>query len=311
MKSYLHIFKYHHEDTELYKLEQKYAFGQGFSDLRYFESSTIHSIEESSFGVAVLDIFYKSESLNELREYLKNNLPFLYEVRLANYSIGFEPNCIIKDLRSLFPVLKLTANLSDPKDVYLLTRTKDHWYFGRKVSHCPQLWVKHKLKPETMSSAIPHMLARSSLLCFKQLGVKTVIDYCSGSGTFAIEGTSLGLDVTAIDLNRKMIAMTRRNLEAFNFKATSLSANATNFEQQADLGVVDFPYGFHCQRDLEEEKLIIQNVIKCTKMSLLIHGEDISDFIEKSGGEVFDKVIIPSVNLKRHLHLIRTKNVSV
>ncbi|MCM8537912.1 MAG: RsmD family RNA methyltransferase [Lentisphaeraceae bacterium] len=311
MKNYLHIFKYHHEDTELYKLEQKYAFAQGFSDLRYFESSSVQSIEESSFGVAVIDIFYKSESLDDLREHLKNNLPFLYEVRLANYSIGFEPNCLLKDLRSLFPVLKLTANLSDPKEVYLLTRTKSHWYFGRKVSHCPQLWINHKLKPETMSSAIPHMLARSSLLSFKKLGAKKVIDYCSGSGTFAIEGASLGLDMTAIDLNPKMTAMTRQNLKHFNYEAKTLTENAVTFSEKADVGIVDFPYGFHCQRDLDEEKLIIQNVIKSTKMSLLIHGEDISEFIEKSGGEVFDKVIIPSVNLKRHLHLIRTKNVSV
>ena len=147
MKQLLHIFSYHHEDTNLYKLEQKHIYNQENTEARYFLDSKKHSIAESSFGEAIIDVFYSSSSFDQLKTYLSENLPYLKNVRLVNYSIGFLPKCGFNDLSRLFRSLKLSANLKNPEAVYILTRTEDKWYFGKKIEGCPKTWAIHRSKP--------------------------------------------------------------------------------------------------------------------------------------------------------------------
>ena len=159
-----------------------------------------------------------------------------------------------------------------------------------------------------MSSAIPHILARTVVLFLKKLGAQSFVDFCCGSGTFSLEAASVNLKVTSMDLNPNMVDMTKRNMQIFNYEANYENSNAASCSVKADAGVVDFPYGFHCERDVDEEKQIIENSIKSTNWVCLIHGEDITEEISKCRGEVFEKMIIPAVNVKRYIHFVRSKN---
>jgi predicted RNA methylase len=311
MKQYLHIFRYHHKDTELHLLEQKYVFNQGNHEGRHFFSDQIHYLEDSCFGEAVIDIFHFAKEFDDLKDFLVENLPFLENVRLESLTIGFQPKCNFLDLSKFFTCLKLKAKLDNPDASYVLTRTEEGWYFGEKVSGSEKLWNIYRNKPETISSGFPHSMARTVLLCLKSQGAKSIIDYCSGSGTFSIEARSLRLETTAIDLNSTMVEMTKNNLSHYNLAATVIHTSATDFTQTADGGIVDFPYGYHCTRNIDEENQIIQNVIKNTQVSCLIHGEDLTEKIKQAGGELFDKVIIPAVNIKRHLHFIRSHHATL
>lgn len=309
MKQYLHIFSYHHEDLKLYKLEQKYIYGQKNTQSRYFLSEEIQPISDSSFGETIIDVFHSASSLEELRLYLKENLPFLEKVRMVNLSIGFLPKCSFNDLSKLFRSVKLSAELKKPDQIYILTRTEDTWFFGKQISNCPRQWSVHRSKPETMSSAIPHILAHSVVYFLKHLGSQTIIDFCCGSGTFCLEAASMNLKVTAMDLNPNMVEMTKKNMRHFGYDANYLNDNAATTTESADSGIVDFPYGFHCERDHEEETSIIKNSIKQTKWVCLIHGEDITQQIHTCGGTVFEQIVIPAVNVKRYIHFVRKKDV--
>ena len=98
-------------------------------------------------------------------------------------------------------------------------------------------------------------------------------------------------------------------MQHFNYSAKYLNDNAATTTATADSGIVDFPYGFHCERDHEEEISIIKNTIQGTKCLCLIHGEDITPQIESCGGMVFERMIIPAVNVKRYVHFVRKKDV--
>ena len=119
----------------------------------------------------------------------------------------------------------------------------------------------------------------------------------------------MNMNVTAMDLNPNMVDMTKRNMQHFNYSAKYLNDNAATTTATADSGIVDFPYGFHCERDHEEEISIIKNTIQGTKCLCLIHGEDITPQIESCGGMVFERMIIPAVNVKRYVHFVRKKDV--
>ena len=309
MQQYLHIFSYHHEDLHLYQLEQKYIYNQQDTESRYFLDISIKDIGDSSFGETVIELFHSSSSLDSMKSYLNQNLPFLENVRLVNLSIGFLPKCSFNDLSTLFKSIRLSAKLKNPDHIYILTRTENEWHFGKQVAKCPKKWSLHRTKPETMSSAIPHILARTIVLFLKNLGARSFIDFCCGSGTFSLEAASLNLKVTSMDLNPNMVEMTRKNMLFFGYSSTYVNTNAAQSHIEADSGVVDFPYGFHCERDMEEEKQIIKNAIRRTKWVCLIHGEDLTHHIKKSGGEVFEKMIIPAVNVKRYIHFVSSDNV--
>jgi predicted RNA methylase len=300
MSRFLHIFRYHHEDLKLFQLEQQ-QFLKRDSAERYFFSDVLTPIKDCSFAEVAIDVLVQEDGLENFCKVAEETVPFLNEVRIDTVSIGHEPHCSFNDLVKILPFLKLKAKLKNPTYTYILTRIGTTWIFGEKVDECPKRWVEHRTKPETVSSAIPHLLARVAVETLKSMECQSIIDYCCGSGTFIIEAASLDLHCTAIDLNPTMAQMTARNMAHFNYPCTTQSADASLFELIADAGIVDFPYGFHCQRDETNELNIIRNVLKHTKKSLFIHGEDISEKILKENGKILIYITIPAVNVLRHL----------
>ena len=174
MKKYLYTFKYHAEDTTLFQLEQKYVFNQEDTLSRYFHADEIINMEGTCFGEVILEIAKHAPSLAELKEKLKE-LPVLHDAMLDNLSLGFLPKASYNDIVRILPSMNIHANLINPKNIYLLTRTENNWYLGRVVSSSDKGWPQHRQKPETMSSAIPHILARTIINIFKAVELYTLI----------------------------------------------------------------------------------------------------------------------------------------
>ncbi|NQZ58035.1 MAG: hypothetical protein HRT88_11305 [Lentisphaeraceae bacterium] len=308
-KKYLYILKLHHEDQQLFELEQKYFFHRENKDERYFLSDDDFHLEETTFGEAQIEILASSEDFNDLGEQLRATLPTLLEAKIEAKTIGFLPKCGFQDILRLLPYIKVHANLKNPQNIYVLTRTENHWFFGKKISSSSNAWVNHRKKPLTMSSAIPHILARTMVFTLKSMGCKTFIDYCCGSGTFLIEASSIGLQCTGTDSNENMCDMSIANLKHFSYKAAIEVADATKFSQKTDGAVVDFPYGFSCARDESEEDKIIANVSKHADISVFVCGQDLTHKFTERGLEIIEQTIIPAVNVKRHIFFIRKANV--
>jgi predicted RNA methylase len=303
MKKYLYTFKYQQADSKLFALEQKYLFKKEPPQQRYFLSDTLVPMEGSCFGEVILEVSKCEPTLEKLKTSLKE-LPVLHDAMLDSMSLGFLPKASFNDMMKILPALYIHANLVNPKNIYILTRTEDLWYLGRVVSRSDKGWPQHRQKPETMSSAIPHVLARTIVTTLKAMGHKSLIDYCCGSGTFLIEAASLNLKCTGIDLNPNMIAMSRTNIDHFNYSVELETANACEFSKKADCGVVDFPYGFHCHRNEQEEEKIIINVMNNVKTGAFICGEDFSKKFLDLGFSIKEKLIVPAVNVNRYIYLV-------
>ena len=304
MQKYLYTFRYHHEDSLLYKLELQSVFGKENFEDRTFLSDTLVPLEDTCFGEVALEILAFSENFDELKELL-TKLPVFDDAKLDSLSLGFMPKCSFNDAMKLLPYLKFHANLNNPSNLYLLTRTKKGWYFGRKVSESKKLWNTHRKKPFTMSSAIPHLLARTIVELLKYSGHTSLIDYCCGSGTFLLESCSFGLKTYGVDLNPNMVEMSKNNLKHFEYNCQVQEGDAAEYAQNADCGIVDFPYGFHCQRDEKAEAAIIKNVMNKVETGVFICGSECHELFEDFKIEKFFKV--PAVNVTRNIYYCTSK----
>ena len=114
------------------------------------------------------------------------------------------------------------------------------------------------------------------------------------------------MECTGIDLNETMTEMTSKNLSDYNYTAAIEVANAASYSKKADCGVVDFPYGFHCTRDENEEKEIISNVLKNVKTGVFIFGSRCDELFENY--EIIEYLAIPAVNVTRHIYFCRNKD---
>lgn len=305
MQKYLYTFRLHHEDHALYKLEQKYIFGKPDFEERSFLSDSLIPMEDSSFGEVILEVMAFSKELAEMRDQLET-FPAFEDAKLNSLSLGHLPKCSFHDCMKILPHLKFYANLKNPSSIYYLTRNNDGWYFGRQVSKSNKLWSRHKKKKQTMSSAIPHILARTLVAALKYSGHESMIDYCCGSGTFLLEACSMNMKCSGIDINQNMIDMSAENLKEFNYNADLICADSAKTELKADSGIVDFPYGFHCTRDEEIEKQIIENVMKHVKTAVFICGSKSENLFSEY--RIIEQLTIPAVNVTRHIYFCQKKH---
>ena len=304
MHKYLYTFRYHHEDTLLYKHELNYVFSKPNFEERTFLSDDFTPMENTCFGEVILEILAFGKTLDDLKKLLPA-LPTFEDAKLDTVSLGYMPKCSFNDAMKLLPYLKFHVNMKNPKNIYLLTRTEKGWYFGRKASESKKLWNMHRAKPQTMSSAIPHILARTIVEMLKHSGHNSLIDYCCGSGTFLLEACSYGMETYGLDLNENMVSMTQNNLNHFGYRSQLRTHNAAEFHKNADCGIVDFPYGFHCTRDEEAEKEIIQNAMKHVKTGVFICGSQCDELFQNYRISEYFK--IPAVNVTRHIYFCVAK----
>ena len=304
MQKYLYTFRLHHEDLLLYKLEQKYVFGNENFEERTFLSDNLIPMENTCFGEVILEVHAFAPELEELKPLLAE-LPVYHDAKLDDLPLGFLPKCSFNDCLKILPYLKFHANLKNPSNIFYLTRNNEGWFFGRQVSESKKLWTVHKKKKHTMSSAIPHVLARTLVEVLKHSGHESIIDYCCGSGTFLLEAASFEMECYGIDINENMVEMTKKNMSEFSYDCKLSTANAAEYEQQADCGIVDFPYGFHCTRDEDAEIQIINNVLSHVKTAVFIFGSQSDQLFENY--KILEYIKIPAVNVTRHIYICTGK----
>ena len=109
-----------------------------------------------------------------------------------------------------------------------------------------------------------------------------------------------GLYNHALDCNVNWVALADHKAIEF-YSKSRVSAGEELF--------IRYRHPHNPERDFEEEISIIKNAIQRTKWACLIHGEDITRQIEACGGTVFERMIIPAVNVKRYIHFVRSKDV--
>ena len=137
--------------------------------------------------------------------------------------------------------------IAHPHEIYLCRRifTNDARFNERKA---------HK-RPVLHPSSMHPRLAR----CIVNLSSskKAILDPLCGSGGILLEAGLLGLKITGIDIDAKLLESSKKNLEGYSIPRRQFtlikgdSTNLTALVKETEAIVTDFPYGLHSKAPQE------------------------------------------------------------
>ena len=197
-------------------------------------------------------------------------------------------------------------DLKNPLHRFLVVVGERGLLFGEILSECQHSYQRHNNKPYFTSSSLPSRLARALVnLVFPT--ARSVLDPFCGTGSLLLEAQMLGLIAYGIDWNRKMVGMTRCNLEHFGYKAQVEQANALECNWTADAIVTDLPYG--CMINGIDQVALYTTLCHLTTLApqaVYVAREDLSTELLRAG---YSQVQVFEVRkrwgMSRFAHLVR------
>jgi len=159
------------------------------------------------------------------------------------------------------------VNLKAPETVFIGVLTEDRFIFGVKLAEIqakPFVERRPRKKPFFHPSAMQAKLARCMINLAKPKAGETVLDPFCGTGTMLIEAKLIGCQAIGLDIQRRMVKGTIRNMEHFNVKPEGIIiADAKDPPlTEVDCVVTDPPYGIssttlkRTTRQIVEELLV-------------------------------------------------------
>jgi tRNA (guanine10-N2)-dimethyltransferase len=165
---------------------------------------------------------------------------------------------------------KAKVNLKNPNKTFVGILTSGKFIFGIKLAEIlPKPFVERrpKKKPFFHPSAMHAKLAR----CMVNLAMPTtgdlLLDPFCGTGSTLIEAALIGCRVLGLDIQRRMVRGSRRNLTHFNVKPEGvIVADAKNPPiRKIDCAVTDPPYGMSTITLKRTTKQIVTEVLVAVK----------------------------------------------
>jgi tRNA (guanine10-N2)-dimethyltransferase len=165
---------------------------------------------------------------------------------------------------------KAKVNLKNPNKTFVGILTSGKFIFGIKLAEIlPKPFVERrpKKKPFFHPSAMHAKLAR----CMVNLAMPTtgdlLLDPFCGTGSTLIEAALIGCRVLGLDIQRRMVRGSRRNLTHFNVKPEGvIVADAKNPPiRKIDCAVTDPPYGMSTITLKRTTKQIVTEVLTAVK----------------------------------------------
>lgn len=299
--SFLYFLRLQTFHQPLAEMESQAFFGVEIEeDQRFIISKEKIDISHAAFIQWGGRILAEAASLEELCTKVREQQIIFERARVLHPSAGLHPKVIQEDLFTLLEEVTGTFDLSNPQELYALTRDHDKWYFVSIHSSCSKKWFRHKKKPATFSSALNSITARTIINCLQSAG-PSFLDCGCGSGSVTLEACDSGLEVTAIDRHQQAIDMTRENLLHFNFKARLELSSLDKWKETHDSAVIDFPYGHFCKRDEQEESEMLQQLYPLVKEVVFIASTDLSAQMQQIGYQILKQKVMKYPNVTRHI----------
>ena len=213
------------------------------------------------------------------------------------------------------------VNLSSPDILFQGFITNNTFLFGRLLTFIKRRNFDNRSprkRPFFHPSALNSKVARAMINLAHLTSGNLFLDPFSGTGTLAFEGSILGIENIGIDLNKKMIYGSKKNL-AFYKAFLSLLINADSFfppirEKSLDAIVTDLPYGRSSStfgRDLVciYETMLANSIrlLKRDKILVIMHPErpSIDNVLKK-----YKKIkTIKHIRIKVHSQLTRVISI--
>jgi tRNA (guanine10-N2)-dimethyltransferase len=193
--------------------------------------------------------------------------------------------------------IKAYPNLDHPKDRFTIVNRQDEIMFGKVAIEADHSYQIHETKPWHTSSSLPVRLARA-MVNLAGIEVRSIIDPCCGSGSILLEACLLGLEAFGMDINTRMVGMTRKNLAHFGYQAEVLQGDARECEITADAVVTDLPYGLYSHTSYENMYGILKQAVQYAPLGIFAVGEDLTPLLLEAG---YKKVEVFRIKKRREM----------
>ena len=185
-------------------------------------------------------------------------------------------------MRRVADAIPSDPNMKSPKCRFLILSRENWWCLGEIITEQTHDYRIHDQKPHRTSSSLPSQLARA-LINLVVPGAKSIVDPCSGVGSVLLEACALNVACSGSDYNRRMVGMSRKNIQHFSYGASVSFADARELNTEADAVITDLPYGMKLMISESDVRRILDRSIRCAPTALFVAGSDISSWLTSAG----------------------------
>jgi len=207
-----------------------------------------------------------STSLNEV---INEGESFAVRVRrVKSYASNIDGMVLERKLGELIinKTARAKVNLKNPNKTFVGVLTDGKFIFGVKLAEIPPkpfVERRPKKKPFFHPSAMPAKLARCMVNLAKPKVGELVLDPFCGTGSMLIEAALMGCRVLGLDIQRRMVRGSLKNLTYFNIRPEGVMvADARNIPiTNVDCVVTDPPYGTSATTLKRSTRQIVEEVL--------------------------------------------------
>jgi len=204
-----------------------------------------------------------------LKDILENGESFVVRVRrIRDYAPSVDSMFLERKLGEI--ILNETArtrvSLRSPDKTFIGALTDKKFIFGIRLTEIPPkpfVERRPKKKPFFHPSAMPAKLARCMVNLARPKAAELVLDPFCGTGSMLIEAALIGCRVLGLDVQRRMVRGSAKNLVYFNIEPEGiLVADARNPPiTKVDCVVTDPPYGISSTTLKRSTRQIVEEVL--------------------------------------------------
>jgi tRNA (guanine10-N2)-dimethyltransferase len=221
------------------------------------------------------EIVKAMRSIN-LDEFLREKKSFAVRIkRVKNHASNLNSMTLERKLGEVIlnKEVKAKVKLKNPDKTFIGVLTNKKFIFGIKLAEIlPKPFVERrpKKKPFFHPSAMPAKLARCMVNLAKPKAGELVFDPFCGTGSMLIEAALMGCHVLGLDIQRRMVRGTLKNIAHFNIKPEGvIVADARNPPiTKIDCVVTDPPYGRSATTLKRTIKQIVEDVLMAVQEML-------------------------------------------
>ncbi len=173
-------------------------------------------------------------------------------------------------------------DLMHPRDQFLLVVSHHACWLGEIAVRAEHSYRLHEAKPYSTAGSLPARLARA-LVNLVAPEATCILNPCCGSGSILLEARALGLEAHGADWNPRMVGMSRRNLDHFDYAASVELIDAREWTRTGDALIADLPYGTSHPLDEGVMHELLRNAAGLAPLAAIVAAKDISGWLRRSG----------------------------
>jgi tRNA G10 N-methylase Trm11 len=313
-QKYIYTYASRREEVSLCAMELRAFFGEeAMKDPHIVESALKIDPSRSPFIRERIDVMYEGDSLEDLREQVKN-LPFSH----STFKVVFIKGETIKDAekkvglaerrrieREIGINIKGEPDLQQPENIYGVMVVKGCWVFGIYYKS-EQVWLQHQKKPNDYSTALNTRVARAvaNIAVPDPVGIKA-IDPCCGIGTVVVEALSMGIDIVGSDVNPLVLPGARENIAHFGLSCSITKKDIREVTEHYDVAIIDMPYNLCSVISKEEQLEMLQSANQIANKLVVVTIEDIDSILVQAGFQIEDRCELKKGKLVRQVIVCR------